>query len=240
MVVGRSDLAHQAAADALPMRDAFAVLFFVAVGMLFDPGFVVRQPLPVLAALGCVLVAKPVVAALVPAAPRPDAAHRVLGERRHRAGERVLVRARGPGDHAEHLAAGRPRPRAGERARQHRREPAAVPQRARAVALARRPPAVRPPATRALRRTHRAAPGGRRRPRPARRSGRPRPGGQRARQVPRGAAGAVRGDRPRSRAGGTAPRRRRGGALRRRQQPCCSTAPRSSAPARWCSPRPTP
>jgi CPA2 family monovalent cation:H+ antiporter-2 len=64
MVVGRSDLAHQAAADALPMRDAFAVLFFVAVGMLFDPAFVLQQPLLLLAALGCVLVAKPLVAVL--------------------------------------------------------------------------------------------------------------------------------------------------------------------------------
>lgn len=37
MVVGQSEVSHQAAADALPMRDAFAVLFFVSVGMLFDP-----------------------------------------------------------------------------------------------------------------------------------------------------------------------------------------------------------
>ncbi|MGE3175404.1 MAG: cation:proton antiporter [Planctomycetota bacterium] len=64
MVVGRSDLAHQAAADALPMRDAFAVLFFVAVGMLFDPAFVAREPLLVVAALACVLVGKPLVAAV--------------------------------------------------------------------------------------------------------------------------------------------------------------------------------
>ncbi len=60
MVVGRSDLSHQAAADALPMRDAFAVLFFVAVGMLFDPAFVWHNPLPVLAALLVVLLVKPV------------------------------------------------------------------------------------------------------------------------------------------------------------------------------------
>jgi CPA2 family monovalent cation:H+ antiporter-2 len=62
MVVGRSDLAHQAAADALPMRDAFAVLFFVAVGMLFDPAALVAAPLAALAALACVLVGKPLVA----------------------------------------------------------------------------------------------------------------------------------------------------------------------------------
>lgn len=62
MVVGRSDLAHQAAADALPMRDAFAVLFFVAAGMLFDPSFVWREPWLLLGALLCVLVGKPLVA----------------------------------------------------------------------------------------------------------------------------------------------------------------------------------
>jgi len=39
VVVSESDLSHQAAADALPLRDAFAVLFFVSVGMLFDPAF---------------------------------------------------------------------------------------------------------------------------------------------------------------------------------------------------------
>ncbi len=61
MVVGRSDLSHQAAADALPLRDAFSVLFFVAVGMLFEPRFVIEHPLPVLAALAVVLVVKPLV-----------------------------------------------------------------------------------------------------------------------------------------------------------------------------------
>ncbi|MBL8901041.1 MAG: cation:proton antiporter [Planctomycetes bacterium] len=59
MVVGQSDLSHQAAADALPLRDAFAVLFFVAVGMLFDPLFVLSSPLPVLLSLAVVLLLKP-------------------------------------------------------------------------------------------------------------------------------------------------------------------------------------
>jgi CPA2 family monovalent cation:H+ antiporter-2 len=62
MVVAQSPVAHQAAADALPMRDAFAVLFFVSVGMLFDPAFLVREPLLVLAALGVILIAKPLAA----------------------------------------------------------------------------------------------------------------------------------------------------------------------------------
>ncbi|HEX7900881.1 MAG TPA: cation:proton antiporter [Planctomycetota bacterium] len=62
MVVGQSKVSEQAAADALPMRDAFAVLFFVSVGMLFDPRFLLQQPLLVLAVLGVILVAKPLVA----------------------------------------------------------------------------------------------------------------------------------------------------------------------------------
>ena len=49
LVVAESDMSHQAAADALPLRDAFAVLFFVSVGMLLDPTFLVENPLPVLA-----------------------------------------------------------------------------------------------------------------------------------------------------------------------------------------------
>jgi monovalent cation:H+ antiporter-2, CPA2 family len=62
MVVAQSPVSHQAAADALPMRDAFAVLFFVSVGMLFDPTFLLQQPLMVGAALGIILLAKPMVA----------------------------------------------------------------------------------------------------------------------------------------------------------------------------------
>jgi K+:H+ antiporter len=65
MVVSQSPVSAQAAADALPMRDAFAVLFFVSVGMLLDPGFLVREPLLLLAGLGIVLVGKPLAALLV-------------------------------------------------------------------------------------------------------------------------------------------------------------------------------
>ncbi len=65
MVVGQSKVSHQAAADALPMRDAFAVLFFVSVGMLFDPGFLLEEPGLVAATLGIVLLAKPLVALVI-------------------------------------------------------------------------------------------------------------------------------------------------------------------------------
>jgi len=62
MVVAQSPVSHQAAADALPMRDTFAALFFVSVGMLFDPSFVVKSPGMVLAALAIVMLAKPLAA----------------------------------------------------------------------------------------------------------------------------------------------------------------------------------
>jgi monovalent cation:H+ antiporter-2, CPA2 family len=65
MVVAQSPVSHQAAADALPMRDAFAVLFFVAVGMLFDPRFVIDYPLMTAAGLGIVLLVKPITALVV-------------------------------------------------------------------------------------------------------------------------------------------------------------------------------
>jgi len=64
MVVGRSEYSLRAASDALPMRDAFAVLFFVSVGMLLDPSSLMASPLLVLGALAIVLVAKPAVALL--------------------------------------------------------------------------------------------------------------------------------------------------------------------------------
>jgi CPA2 family monovalent cation:H+ antiporter-2 len=62
MVVAQSPVSHQAAADALPLRDAFAVLFFVSVGMLFDPAFIVQEPLMLLAAMAIILIAKPLAA----------------------------------------------------------------------------------------------------------------------------------------------------------------------------------
>ena len=57
-VVGETDVSHKAAADALPLRDAFAVLFFVSVGMLLDPAYLLANPLPVLAVVALVVVGK--------------------------------------------------------------------------------------------------------------------------------------------------------------------------------------
>jgi CPA2 family monovalent cation:H+ antiporter-2 len=65
MVVGQSPVANQAAADALPLRDAFAVLFFTSVGMLFNPMFLVHEPLMVFAGLGIVMIGKPLAALII-------------------------------------------------------------------------------------------------------------------------------------------------------------------------------
>jgi CPA2 family monovalent cation:H+ antiporter-2 len=62
MIVGRSEFSLRAASEALPMRDAFAVLFFVSVGMIFDPRALVEAPGLVAATLAVVVVAKPVAA----------------------------------------------------------------------------------------------------------------------------------------------------------------------------------
>ncbi|GAB2490448.1 YbaL family putative K(+) efflux transporter [Arenimonas alkanexedens] len=59
------DLSHKAASDSLPLRDAFAVLFFVAVGMLFDPMILVEQPLPVLATFLIITVGKSLAAYVI-------------------------------------------------------------------------------------------------------------------------------------------------------------------------------
>lgn len=64
MIVGRSDYSLRAASDALPMRDAFAVLFFVSVGMLLDPSALMASPVLVLETLAIVIIIKPLVAML--------------------------------------------------------------------------------------------------------------------------------------------------------------------------------
>ncbi|HEV7714227.1 MAG TPA: NAD-binding protein, partial [Steroidobacteraceae bacterium] len=56
---------HQAAADSLPLQDAFAVLFFVSVGMLFDPSILVREPLAVVAVLLVIVVGKSIAAFII-------------------------------------------------------------------------------------------------------------------------------------------------------------------------------
>lgn len=62
MVVGQSDFSARAGAEALPMRDAFAVMFFLSVGMLLDPSQLLQSPLLTLATLAIVMIGKPLAA----------------------------------------------------------------------------------------------------------------------------------------------------------------------------------
>ncbi|KQQ80014.1 cation:proton antiport protein [Xanthomonas sp. Leaf131] len=65
MLLKESELSHKAASDSLPLRDAFAVLFFVSVGMLFDPMILVEHPWQVLATFLTVTVGKSLAAFLI-------------------------------------------------------------------------------------------------------------------------------------------------------------------------------
>ncbi|MFT4256413.1 MAG: YbaL family putative K(+) efflux transporter [Pseudoxanthomonas sp.] len=65
MLLNESELSHKAAADSLPLRDAFAVLFFVSVGMLFDPMILVNHPWQVLATFLIIILGNASVAYLI-------------------------------------------------------------------------------------------------------------------------------------------------------------------------------
>jgi len=62
MILGETQLSRRAAEETLPLRDAFAVLFFVSVGMLFDPAVVIEQPWPLLATFLIIVFGKSVAA----------------------------------------------------------------------------------------------------------------------------------------------------------------------------------
>lgn len=74
LVLNSSPLGHNAAERSLPLRDAFAVLFFVLVGMLFDPTILLREPLAVLGVPGVVIVGKSIAALAITTAFRLDKA----------------------------------------------------------------------------------------------------------------------------------------------------------------------
>lgn len=65
MVMRESEFSHRAAEESLPLRDAFAVLFFVSVGMLFDPAILVEEPLQVLGVIAIIIVGKSMAAMLL-------------------------------------------------------------------------------------------------------------------------------------------------------------------------------
>ena len=65
MMLSESELSQRAASETLPLRDAFAVLFFVSVGMLVDPTIVLREPIPLLATVLIIVVGKSLAAFLI-------------------------------------------------------------------------------------------------------------------------------------------------------------------------------
>ena len=62
MILGETPLSRRATEETLPLRDAFAVLFFVSVGMLFNPAVLIEQPLPLLATVAIIIVGKSIAA----------------------------------------------------------------------------------------------------------------------------------------------------------------------------------
>jgi len=72
LVVGQSRIGAEAAADMTPFRDVFSALFFVSIGMLFDPALLTQSPGPLIAALAIVLVLKPLSALGIVVALRGD------------------------------------------------------------------------------------------------------------------------------------------------------------------------
>ena len=93
-VVGESDLSHQAAADALPLRDAFAVLFFVSVGMLLDPSVLIDMPLAIAAVVVLVVFGKAIDEVRDRRLVRLSGPGRPDGRRRSGPDRRVLVHPR--------------------------------------------------------------------------------------------------------------------------------------------------
>lgn len=74
MILSESELSQRAANETLPLRDAFAVLFFVSVGMLVDPAIITRDPLPLIATVFIIMVGKSLAAfAIVRAFGHPNA-----------------------------------------------------------------------------------------------------------------------------------------------------------------------
>ncbi len=72
VILSESELSHQAAEDTLPLRDAFAVLFFVSIGMLFNPLILVQQPWAVLGTLAIIILGKSLAALAIMRAFRRD------------------------------------------------------------------------------------------------------------------------------------------------------------------------
>ena len=109
MILSESPLSQRAAQESLPLRDAFAVLFFVSVGMLFDPGSVIREPWPLLATLFIIVIGKSLAAFLIVIAFRHPVATASDDFREPRPNRRILVHPCRAWRGAEFAAEGRSR-----------------------------------------------------------------------------------------------------------------------------------
>ena len=126
MVINESDLSHRAATDTQPLQDAFAGLFFVAVGMLFDPEILFEQPLKLLAVLAIIVVGKSLAAlGIVLALRYPLGTALSVSAALAQIGEFSFILA-GPRREPRPLAAGRTQPDPGRRDPVHHAQPAAV------------------------------------------------------------------------------------------------------------------
>ena len=83
LALNGSRFSHKVAEDSLPLRDTFAVLFFVAVGMLFDPGVLLREPLAVAAIIAVVILGKARARLFDDAAAEAAAARQLAGSAWH-------------------------------------------------------------------------------------------------------------------------------------------------------------
>ena len=97
MVMRESELSHRAVDESLPLRDAFAVLFFRSVGMLFDPATLVNEPLHVFVVVLIIVLGKSIAAFFIVLACPLPAQHGADGVGEPRADRRVLVHPAGMG-----------------------------------------------------------------------------------------------------------------------------------------------
>jgi CPA2 family monovalent cation:H+ antiporter-2 len=94
MVLSESQLSQRAASESLPLRDAFAVLFFVSVGMLFDPAIVVKEPASVLVTVLIIIVGKAAIGyAIVRLFGHPQATALMIAASRAQIGEFSFILA---------------------------------------------------------------------------------------------------------------------------------------------------
>jgi CPA2 family monovalent cation:H+ antiporter-2 len=111
MVLRESEFSHRAAEETLPLRDAFSVLFFVSVGMLFDPRVLIEHPLRVVAVVAIIMVGKSLAAAAVVLLFRYPLSTALTISASPRPGRRIFIHSCGSRRFTETHSAGSPESR---------------------------------------------------------------------------------------------------------------------------------